>query len=335
MKVLLVDTGTTRREYSEPIGIETLVTYIKNAEVTAMSIELQGLEKVISNIKSNNYSVIGISSKIGSFDVIKNLVNEIMLYSFNTVICLGDIYGTYAYEDVLKWNPNVICMIGEGEKNLPVLIDIVKKYGKEYRGYLKNIKSIAYYNQGVVVNEREKELDVKQALFPSRILLPDILKKSGIAHLEGSRGCAYGNCSFCGIVQKYGNPRWRPFDEEFIYNELITLSNAGVVSPYFTDEDFFGNNVDRVIKIAQGIMDLKKSNKLNPELNFYFNMRVDSVVGKDSVGYEKAREILSILKLAGLREVFIGVESGSSEQISRYKKNNEQFRIAEIPCTRY
>lgn len=107
MKVLLVDTGTTRREYSEPIGIETLVTYIKNAEVTAMSIELQGLEKVISNIKSNNYSVIGISSKIGSFDVIKNLVNEIMLYSFNTVICLGDIYGTYAYEDVLKWNPNV------------------------------------------------------------------------------------------------------------------------------------------------------------------------------------------------------------------------------------
>lgn len=29
MKVLLVDTGTTRREYSEPIGIETLVTYIK------------------------------------------------------------------------------------------------------------------------------------------------------------------------------------------------------------------------------------------------------------------------------------------------------------------
>ncbi len=326
MKVLLVDTGTTRREYSEPIGIETLVTYIKNAEVTAMSIELQGLEKVISNIKSNNYSVIGISSKIGSFDVIKNLVNEIMLYSFNTVICLGDIYGTYAYEDVLKWNPNVICMIGEGEKNLPVLIDIVKKYGKEYRGYLKNIKSIAYYNQGVVVNEREKELDVKQALFPSRILLPDILKKSGIAHLEGSRGCAYGNCSFCGIVQKYGNPRWRPFDEEFIYNELITLSNAGVVSPYFTDEDFFGNNVDRVIKIAQGIMDLKKSNKLNPELNFYFNMRVDSVVGKDSVGYEKAREILSILKLAGLREVFIGVESGSSEQISRYKKNNEQFK---------
>lgn len=326
MKVLLVDTGTTRREYSEPIGIETLITYIKNAEVTAMSIELQGFENVISNIKSNNYNVIGISSKIGSFDVIKKLVGEIALCSSNAVICLGDIYGTYAYEDILKWNSNIICMIGEGEKNLPVLIDTIRRYGKEYRRYLKNIKSIAYYNQGVVVNEREKELDVKQALFPSRILLPDILKRNGIAHLEGSRGCVYGNCSFCGIVQKYGNPRWRPFEEEFIYNELITLSNAGVVSPYFTDEDFFGDNVERVIRIAQGIMELKKTNKLNPELNFYFNMRVDSVVGKGCEGYEKAREVLSLLKLAGLREVFIGVESGSSEQINRYKKNNEQFK---------
>lgn len=324
MKVLLIDTGTTRREYSEPIGVETLVSYITNADVEAMSLELQGYEAVITNIRNHFYGVIGISSKIGSFDIIKELVAQITLISPDSVICIGDIYGTYAYQDILKWNSKVICMIGEGEKNLPMLVDAVAQHGQEYRKYLHNIKSIAYFDQDIQINDRESVMDVKQARFPSRVLLNDVLKKNGIAHLEGSRGCLYGKCSFCGIAQKYGNPKWRPFDEEFIYKELIHLSNAGVVSPYFTDEDFFGNDVERVIRIAHGIISLKQKELISPKLNFYFNMRVDSVVGNGIGGYQKAREALEILQRAGLREVFIGIESGSSEQIARYKKNNEQ-----------
>lgn len=326
MKVLLVDTGTKRREYSEPIGIETLISYITNVDVEAMSIELHSYKSVLENIKKYHYEVIGISSKIGSFDIIKELVSQISFINPEAVICIGDIYGTYAYQDILNWNPNIICMIGEGEKNLPVLIDIVAQYGQEFRKYLHKIKSIAYFDQGIRVSKRESVVDVKQAHHPTRILLNDILKKNGIAHLEGSRGCLYGKCSFCGIVQKYGNPQWRPFEEEFIYKELISLSDAGVISPYFTDEDFFGNDIERIIRIAQGILVLKQKNIINPKMNFYFNMRVDSVVGNGLGGYERAREALELLQKAGLREVFIGVESGSSGQMERYKKNNEQYK---------
>lgn len=327
MNVLLIDTGTTRKEYSEPIGIETIASYISNAIVDLSSVELYGYETVIAQISKKKYDIIGISAKIGSFDLVKKLIRYVENYSPETIICIGDIYGTYAYEEILKWNKNIICMIGEGEKNWPILVEVVKLYKKTYRDHLFAIKNIAYFFNGQIkINDRETIVDVNIARHPSRYLLKDILNKHGIAHLEASRGCLYGKCSFCGIVQKYGNSQWRPFPDEFIYEELIRLSDAGVVSPYFTDEDFFGNDINRVERIAKGIIDLKESGRINPQLNFYFNMRVDSVVGNGGVGYRRAREALSLLKSAGLREVFIGIESGSTGQIKRYRKNSEQMK---------
>lgn len=327
MKVLLIDTGTPRREYSEPIGIETLASYIpEETELRLMSIELNGYEAVVSEIKLGNFDIIGISSKIGSFDLIKKLIKYIQSSFPETVICIGDIYGTYAYEQILEWNQQVICMIGEGEDSIPALINAVSIYRRNYRLALPHIKSIAYYDSGIRINERAPVFDVTTARMPLRSLLPEIIKKNGIAHLEGSRGCIYGRCSFCGVVQKYGSHEWRPFPEAHIYRELISLSDAGIISPYFTDEDFFGNDIERVFRIANEIIKLKLKGTINPELNFYFNMRVDSVVGNGHGGGQQSLEALKLLKKAGLREVFIGVESGSVNQIGRYKKNNQQSK---------
>ena len=102
MKLLLIDTGTKRKEYSEPIGIETLVSYVKNAEVRIMSVELQGLNSIVENIKTNKYGIIGISSKIGTFELVKKLILKIVQIDPNAIICIGDIYATYAYEEVLN-----------------------------------------------------------------------------------------------------------------------------------------------------------------------------------------------------------------------------------------
>lgn len=326
MDILLIDTGTVRREFSEPIGIETISPYITCAKVELSSVELMGYHNVVELLRKKRFNIIGISAKIGSFELVKRLVKDIESISADTVICIGDIYGTYAYEQVLRWDHNLICMIGEGEKNWPVLAEIVRMHGTRYREFLPNVKSIAYYDNGVRLCDREKVVDPSLARHPSRQLLKKIIDKHGIAHLEGSRGCIYGQCSFCGIVQKYGDSQWRPFPEDFIVEELTKLSDAGVISPYFTDEDFFGNDIARVERIAEKIISLKRNGHINPKLNFYFNMRVDSVVGNGETGYEKAKSALLLLKRAGLREVFIGVESGSTDQIRRYNKNNEQMK---------
>ena len=153
MNVLLIDTGTTRKEYSEPIGIETIASYISNAIVDLSSVELYGYETVIAQISKKKYDIIGISAKIGSFDLVKKLIRYVENYSPETIICIGDIYGTYAYEEILKWNKNIICMIGEGEKNWPILVEVVKLYKKTYRDHLFAIKNIAYFfNRQIKIN---------------------------------------------------------------------------------------------------------------------------------------------------------------------------------------
>jgi len=51
-------------------------------------------------------------------------------------------------------------------------------------------------------------------------------------------------------------------------------------------------------------------------------MRVDSVLGVGMGGIQKSSDTLLKLKKAGLREVFIGIESGADEQMERYSKDN-------------
>jgi len=104
-----------------------------------------------------------------------------------------------------------------------------------------------------------------------------------------------------------------------ILAELEELSNVGVRFPYFTDEDMVGGYYDRCRTIAEEIIELKNKKVLAADMNFYFSMRVNDVVTKDGI------DALKLWRKAGLREVFIGLESGIKSQLNRYGK-------AATPC---
>jgi len=326
-RIFLLDTGTPRREYSEPIGIEVLTSYIVRSfpelAVDTLSLELDGFFKFEDMLKLNKYIIIGISSKIGSFEIFENVMRSIAKLAPTSVVVCGDILATYAYESLLNSFDKLVCVIGEGENAIAGIVSVVLEHGKNYRKHLAKIKNLAFFDgSSVKITERNEPFDVTKSLHPTRTLLDKIKGKRGIIHLEASRGCVYGDCSFCGIKQKYHIPHWRPLPVEFIIKELIDLSANGIMSPYFTDEDFFGTDIDRVDRIANEIIKLKEKEEIHPDLNFYFNMRVDSVLGVGIGGIQRSSSTLMKLKNAGLREVFIGIESGSNEQMERYNKNN-------------
>lgn len=325
-QILLLDMGTPRREYSEPIGIEVLISYIANKHsnmiIDTISLELDEYSKFEELLNQNKYIIIGISTKIGSFLLFEKVMNSIEQLSTSAVIICGDILATYAYESLLSRYHRLICAIGEGENSIVEIIGSILKYGIDYRMHLYEIKSIAFFDGSIKCTDRDKTFDVTKSLHPTRTFLKKVKEKGGIVHLEASRGCTYGNCSFCGIKQKYHIPRWRPFPIEHIIEELKGLSINGIMSPYFTDEDFFGSDIDRVDRLSDEILRLKANGQLHPEMNFYFNMRVDSVLGIGVGGVSRSTRTLCKLKQAGLREVFIGIESGTDEQIDRYNKDN-------------
>lgn len=93
-------------------------------------------------------------------------------------------------------------------------------------------------------------------------------KHHGIVRLEGSRGCSWNKCSFCCVNAKYANPAWRVFSIDKIINELIEISDMGFHAPYFTDEDFFGQEYDRAIELGERIIQLKTQGQIRSD-NYY------------------------------------------------------------------
>ena len=93
-------------------------------------------------------------------------------------------------------------------------------------------------------------------------------KHHGIVRLEGSRGCSWNKCSFCCVNAKYANPAWRVFSIDKIINELIEISDMGFHAPYFTDEDFFGQEYDRAIEFGERIIQLKTQGQIRSD-NYY------------------------------------------------------------------
>ena len=335
-RVLLVDLGTPRDEISEPLGIETLASYIEDEFSDQVILDLKSLE--LDNLKSiepylvEDYQIIGFSTKIRAYDRFKNSMEAVRKHSPNSVVIVGDILGTYAYDEVLKKWPEVICVRGEGEDSLVELLR--RKVSLNDALSLEGIPNLAYLQDGQLVETERRPFDTLRAKNPKRILATEVFEQHGIGRLEGSRGCAYAQCGFCGVIEKYAGPDWKPFSLDFVLRELQTLSDVGFVSPYFTDEDFFGDDISRIYKLADRIAEAKENGLLNPEMDFYINLRANSVLGVGFGGQTEAIRLLRRLKDVGLRELFVGVESGCKDQLARrYRKGVTKQRNIEAMDT--
>ena len=151
---------------------------------------------------------------------------------------------------------------------------------------------------------REVIRDLDALPFPHRT--ETLLAKSGGTVL-GSRGC-YGSCSFCSINSFYGRePMWRGRSPRNIYAEvkalLPVLARRYI---YFVDANFFGPGEEgqgRAEKIAELL-------RGEAGLTFGLECRVNDV----------QEHSLSRLVGAGLRDVFLGMESGSQCCLDRMNK---------------
>lgn len=322
LKILLIDLGSERFEINEPIGIGTLTSFVNmhNKELFKIDTLFFPISEFPSLDKIVEYDIIGLSTKIGSLNLIRAIDVLIKESGSKKILLLGDLLATYATNDLLKIFPESICVIGEGEVCFSKIITIASKAkaeGSDIRDEIcrANIQNLAFISNGQAVSTIRQLVDLSIVPCASREYVTEIAKRGGIIRAEGSRGCAWGRCEFCAIQYKYCNSiNWRKFSNERILNELEMLSNYGVVSPYYTDEDFVGNNFERTCELARLILKNKCSGRIRKDLNLYVDMRIASLI----TNYSEA--MLTELKKAGLREIFIGIESGSKEQNKRYKK---------------
>jgi len=225
----------------------------------------------------------------------------------NAHVVLGGYLPTLVTGELLDELPEIDSIIrGDGEHTLLALAQSLSD-GKDWR----DLEGISYRdgNQGII-NGNRVPADLDALPFPARDLLPEVLFRGGVPGVVASRGC-FASCSFCCINSFHkasGAPGWRGRSPERIVDEIETLVKRWQVKMIsFYDSNFIGPGAHgslRAYEIGEEIL------KRGLQIDFALSTRPDQV----------EEELFRSLKQAGLKEVFLGIESMSQESLNLYKK---------------
>lgn len=224
-------------------------------------------------------------------------------------VCMGGYYPSLQPETVLQKLSFVDSVVrGEGEL---VIVELLEKIclGQNWH----DIKNMAFRtSDGLVkINSRRPVISNLDFLpFPKRYAK----RNSTEIVIEGSRGC-FGRCSFCAVGPHFKAHRsltWRGRSPDNIVSEILQLRQTfpDNIRYRFIDPDFFGsaskNHSERILQLAALICD-----KI-PGIELYVEARVNDVIRKD---------VLEELKKAGLKEIYLGIESGSEKILALMNKH--------------
>lgn len=311
VKVLLYDTGDSRRENNEPLGIEViggriLKEFNKKVTVRLLWYNQDGVPEDFDE----DFDIIGISLNIKRIEVFDDVYNKIKLLNRMPLLFVGNVVATYGYEYLLKKYKDIICMIGEGEEIYVQIINAI------FNGNLimEKINNLAFWSGEKICTTERKIADLNHYIKPIRIFNDFIINNKGIARIEGSRGCVWGKCNFCCVDYKYNSTTWRGIDIEKIIDQIEELASAGIKAIYFTDEDFVGNDILRLEHLIGRIERQKQLNGTLKDVNFFISIKPIDILS------EEIFKLLERFSNAGLREIFIGIESGCKGQLKRYNK---------------
>jgi anaerobic magnesium-protoporphyrin IX monomethyl ester cyclase len=173
------------------------------------------------------------------------------------------------------------------------------------------ISGLAYRDKkgDILFHPRPPACELDQLPYPERQDM-DLYKKKGIGvYIQGSRGC-YGHCTFCYLNSFHGQvSQWRGRSAKNIFEEVLMLyTRYSVEDFYFSDANFFGPGKygkERVVTLAELIL------THDVTIRFGFECRVNDI---DEYS-------LSRLVMAGLTHIFLGLESGDSASLKRFKKH--------------
>ncbi|MEO5335365.1 MAG: B12-binding domain-containing radical SAM protein [Magnetospirillum sp. WYHS-4] len=294
-----------------PLGVLYMIGQLRREGHDGNLIDLStfsmSYDEVVERIRQYGPDVIGIStmtpSAPHSYDLVRYLRKR-----FELPIVMGGVHCNSFKEQVLEDVPELdaIC-IGEGEFTI---LDMVKAF--EGKMPMNEVKGMAYRDaeRRIVRNEgRPLIQDLDTIAFPARDvldhgayrLLPLSFKRSPVTSMITSRGCPYGNCSFC---FEAGNAafKYRRHSPEYVIREIQeTIIPNGIREVAFWDDIFLINH-RWVREFCEGVrgMDLTWS----------------------AYGWPRrtTKDILDMAAKAGCWSVFYGFESGDQTLLDGLNK---------------
>lgn len=291
-----------------------------------------GILSIATILKEKGFKVDVIDCFIESFD--KHDIAEYDLIGFsimisnieNTLKTIQEIKRNYPEKLIIVGGPHVnsypsfftehelidLVAVGEGEYTMLELME--KRSPSGVRGLYYKDKN----NKTVFNGDRDRIRNLDELPFPDLSMVDfkkydvTIKKKKYISSIMTSRGCPF-SCSFC--FHSIGR-QWIARSPENVVDEIEYQVNKFGIKEICIFDDNFTLNIERAKKICRLIID----RKIKVILQFTNGIRVDRV----------DKELLQLLKDAGLWLVGVAPESGSAETLEKINKKFDLVKVEDV-----
>ncbi len=304
--------GINEATVEVPLGILYIASFLKSKGVSCDIIDanvmsLEDAEVVEKTIKISPL-LVGISTNAYTYQTALSYSRQIKKKNPNIIIILGGPQPT-AMPEICLENLEIDAVIrGEGEE---IVYGIIENLRDSFPAF-KDVRGVVYRdNHRIVYNlPVSRIVDLDRLPFPAYQLLPDLkyyhsrTRKWPFMGIITSRGCAF-QCAFCS-KDIFGNKVTFRSPENVISEIEFLVKDKGIRQIDILDDNFTLDR-NRCEKICNLI--LKKS--LNISISLQSGVRADSL----------DKELIFLLKKAGVFKIAFGVESGDQDILRGIRKN--------------
>jgi anaerobic magnesium-protoporphyrin IX monomethyl ester cyclase len=317
--VLLVNPPPLRRSGppKEHLGLGYLAAGLRRAGFSVRIIDAAVFEldlKALNvELQQTEFRVLGVSVLFqDSLKFVLDWLRELRNGGLKAHVSIGGQPATFTYKYILESYDCVDSIVrGEGDITFIELVEQIIG-GGDWRG----ISGIVHKHGGEIATNAPRPLvdDLDSLPWPERDIYAAKPRAFEQVTAIGSRGC-YEYCAFCSIATFYRSFKgrvWRRRDPNDVLDEIDFVRSLSP-SPFVTlfDDSFIGPGK---IGRRQAHEFAEELGRRKPDYSLGISCRADQV----------EEELFRELKLAGLRLVFLGIESGNNETLDLFNKRTTE-----------
>jgi anaerobic magnesium-protoporphyrin IX monomethyl ester cyclase len=306
------DTLLVGYEDDENLGLRSIAAFMRKSGV---QVDIEPYkdslkERVLESILEKKPKIVGFSiifqRMLPDFAELMSFLRSNGVQAHFTV---GGHFPTLDFQSTLKNIPEIDTVIRhEGEETLLELYKNLDKHDK-----WPQIKGLVYRQNGEIKVNPPRPLieDLDSLRFPLRSSKLKTHRGIGVCSIISSRGC-YSNCAFCSVQEFYkGSPgtKRRSRSPLNVVQEIEELYGQGIRYFSFKDDDLGTKNSPQKKWIEDFCQEIRNKG-LADKILWRISTRVDEVDA----------DLFSKLKEVGLGFLYLGIESGSDQDLKIYNK---------------
>ncbi|MCD4786392.1 MAG: B12-binding domain-containing radical SAM protein [Candidatus Eremiobacteraeota bacterium] len=296
----------------EHIGLGYIASYLRKygyeVKIIDSYIVNRTIAETVSLIEKESPRLVGMSATHEFLTAAVDIAGCLREDGYDGHITLGGYLSTFLHDKIIAEYPCFDSIVrGEGEITI---VELMKNLSAPSEW--NSIAGLTYRDNGEIRVNPPRDLipDLDVLPHPARDTLPDLARMYDYSAISSSRGCPM-NCSFCSIHKFYRQSKgacWRARSPQNIADEIEILTKKhNVQQVAFTDDNFFGipgAGKNRALKIARAIL------SRGVKVEFSVLCRVNDL----------EEGLLRLLKISGLRSLFVGFESGCNRALKTFNK---------------